>query len=156
MLSTKQNSKSYRPMPKEEYPKLASCVKTTIIMSGSIYMCEQLFCKRTLEKISSGLLWASHMQNSPPSCGNIIFRNTHWLISTGETSPCLAPKCETISTVPKMRQQLYIWMYVFWDIAPHTVRAPRQFRWEVRSGEGGDLTAHAHSAYSYSKHIILQ
>jgi hypothetical protein len=37
-----------------------------------------------------------------------------------------------------------------------TVRAPREVRWEVVAGEGGDLTAHAHSACSYSKHIVLQ
>jgi hypothetical protein len=28
-----------------------------------------------------------------------------------------------------------------------TVRAPREVRWEVEAGEGGDLTAHVHSAY---------
>jgi hypothetical protein len=35
------------------------------------------------------------------------------------------------------------------------VRAPREVCWKI-AGEGGDLTAHAHSAYSYSKHIVLQ
>jgi hypothetical protein len=37
-----------------------------------------------------------------------------------------------------------------------TVRAPREVSWEVGAGEGGDYTAHAHSAYSYSEHIVLQ
>jgi hypothetical protein len=38
----------------------------------------------------------------------------------------------------------------------HTVRARREVHWEVEAGEGGDVTAHAHSAYSYSKHTVLQ
>jgi hypothetical protein len=33
---------------------------------------------------------------------------------------------------------------------------PREVSTEVAVGEGGDLTAQAHSAYSYSKRIALQ
>jgi hypothetical protein len=33
---------------------------------------------------------------------------------------------------------------------------PREFRWEVGAGEGGNLIAHMHSDYSYSKDIVLQ
>jgi hypothetical protein len=32
--------------------------------------------------------------------------------------------------------------------------ASKEVRWEVGAGEGGDLTAHAHSAYSYIKHTV--
>jgi hypothetical protein len=37
-----------------------------------------------------------------------------------------------------------------------TIRAPREVRCEVGEEEGDDLTEHAHSAYSYSKNIVLQ
>jgi hypothetical protein len=35
-----------------------------------------------------------------------------------------------------------------------TVLAPREVHWEAVAGEGDNLTAHVHSAYS--KHIVLQ
>jgi hypothetical protein len=35
-------------------------------------------------------------------------------------------------------------------------RAPREVCWDVAAGEGGDLTLHAHFAYSHSKHIVRQ
>jgi hypothetical protein len=37
-----------------------------------------------------------------------------------------------------------------------TVHVPRLVHWKVVAGEGCDFTAHAHSTYSYSKHIVLQ
>jgi hypothetical protein len=51
--------------------------------------------------------------------------------------------------------------HVVWTliIQPHkhiTVCASQEVCWEVGGREGGDLTAHVHSAYSYSKHIVLQ
>jgi hypothetical protein len=36
------------------------------------------------------------------------------------------------------------------------VRAPIEVHWAVGADEGGELTAHAHFGYSYSKLIILQ
>jgi hypothetical protein len=36
-----------------------------------------------------------------------------------------------------------------------TVHTTREVCSEVQAGEGGDLTVHAHSTYSYSKHIAL-
>jgi hypothetical protein len=43
---------------------------------------------------------------------------------------------------------------IYFDIC--IVHTPREVHWEVGVGEGSDLTAHAHSAHSYSKHIVLQ
>lgn len=37
-----------------------------------------------------------------------------------------------------------------------TVHAPREVCWEAGAVEGGDLTVHVQSAYSYSRHIVLQ
>jgi hypothetical protein len=37
-----------------------------------------------------------------------------------------------------------------------TIHVPREVHWEVGVGEGGDVTAHVHSAYSCSEHTVLQ